>query len=230
MNHSSQSGLTLDDAVRYSHLLTESWEVDNELDWVDIVGNDNELSLLVLDERDDVVQTELDVLWLWGLLWSRSVLGSLSNLGQTLLLLGPGLWSVCVEQLEELSGSVLVQSVLELGKRGRNLQSLVENLLLSLQLNVLWPFDESRKVLLWLDVLSDTEVSSSLLDQRVLGGLLRSCLLGWEWGLGGFRRLEKVSIRVQDSEPRRPVTASSSRIHIAQTVSYNFVGLATFFR
>lgn len=172
MDNSSQPGLALDDAIRHSHLLAECWEVDDEFDRVDIVSNDDELGLLVLDERDDVVEPELDSLWLGGLLWGGSVLGGLGDLGESLLLLSTGLRSVGVEEFEELGGGILVQGVLELGKCRWDLEPLVEDLLLTLKLDVFRPFHEPREVLLWLHILSDTKVSGSLLNERVLWSLL----------------------------------------------------------
>jgi hypothetical protein len=78
---------------------------------------------------------------------------------------------------------------LELGNRGRDLESLVEDDLLSLESDVCGPLDESGQVSLGGDVptckrgqrgrptcrekkrLTDTEGSASLLEKRVLGGL-----------------------------------------------------------
>jgi hypothetical protein len=109
---------------RDTHLPAESGEEDDELDRVNIVGNDNELSLLALDKGNDVVESVLGVDGLLGLLGGRlvSLLGLGLGLGQetSLLLLG-GLGLVLVEELEELRSSVLVQGVGELGDRGGDL-------------------------------------------------------------------------------------------------------------
>jgi hypothetical protein len=77
-----------------------------------------------------------------------------SSLLETSLLLLLGLRTVLVSKLEELSGSVLVEGIRELGDRGRDFQALVENDFLTLEANVLGPFDEAGQVLLGLDILT----------------------------------------------------------------------------
>lgn len=51
---------------------------------------------------------------------------------------------------------------------GRNLQSLEENSLLTLNANVLGPLDEAGQVSLGLDVTTDSKVTSILLEQGAL--------------------------------------------------------------
>jgi hypothetical protein len=80
-----------------------------------------------------------------------------------------------VHQLEELSGGVLVQNVGELVESWGNLKTLVKDLLLALELNVVRPLDKARDITLGLDILTNTKVLGGLLDQWVgssLGGLL----------------------------------------------------------
>lgn len=140
VNDCSETGLVLNDDVRDTHLsLTQgrvsrcnakrqyprmthlpakSGQEDDQLDRVDVVGNDDQRSLLGLDEGDTVVQT---VLGEQGLL--RVLGGGLVTLGglglglleETSLLLLLGLGLVLVQELEELGSGVLVQGVAELG-------------------------------------------------------------------------------------------------------------------
>jgi hypothetical protein len=110
---------------RDTHLAAESGEEDDKLDRVNIVGNDDEVGLLLLDETDNVVETVLGKARLLGVLGGRlvSLLGLGLGLGQEtrlLLLLGFGL--VLVEELEELGGGVLVEGVRELGNCGGDLR------------------------------------------------------------------------------------------------------------
>jgi len=51
----SESGFAFDDAVRDVHFSAQSWQVNDDFDWVDIVGDNDELSLFSLDEVDDLV-------------------------------------------------------------------------------------------------------------------------------------------------------------------------------
>jgi hypothetical protein len=65
--------------------------------------------------------------------------------------------------------------VSELVKSRRDLETLVDDLLLTLKLDILRPLDETRDITLGLDILTDTKVLGGLFEQRVgssLGGLL----------------------------------------------------------
>lgn len=103
VNDSSETGLALDDGVGNTHLAAEGGKEDDKLDGVDIVGDEDERSLLVLDKADDVVQTELGGIGLLGDILLLLALGDGGSLlGQALLLLGLGLRAVLVEELESL--------------------------------------------------------------------------------------------------------------------------------
>ena len=142
----TETSLTLDDGVRDTHLAAKGGKEDDEFDRVDIVGDDNEVRLLVLDQRNDVVQSRLDEEGLLRLVRLLAIgeVGSLGLEANLLLLLRLSL--VLVEETEELSGSVLVEDVSELSDRGRSLETLVEDNLLSLETNVLGPLDEASQV------------------------------------------------------------------------------------
>lgn len=196
MDDGAEASLGLDDNIRHTHLAAESREEDDELNRVDIVGNDNEVRLLGLDEGDGVVEPVLDVhrllgVLVLGLLGLGGGLGSSINAGLLLLL---GLGAVLVQKLEQLGRRVLVKGVVELSDSGRDLEALVEDDLLALEADVFGPLDKASKVRLVLDVLTDTKVARAGLEERVLrdrlglaarskgscGGLLSG--LGF-WGL-----------------------------------------------
>jgi hypothetical protein len=169
VDKSTESGLTLDNSVRDTHLSAEGREEDNELDGVDIVGNEDEVGLLVLNQRDNMVETVLHNVGLLGdVLLVLAGGDSLGLLGESLLLLLLSLGSVLVEELEGLGSGVLVQGVGELSERRRNLESHAQNLLLSLESNVLGPLDESGEVSLRLDGLTNAVRLGLLLKERVL--------------------------------------------------------------
>lgn len=169
MDNSTQTSLALDDGVRDAHLTAQSGKEDDQLNGVDVVGDQNQRSLLVLDQADNVVETVLDVV---GLLADVLLLLALSNSGgltvETLPLLDLGLRAVLVEELEGLGSGVAVQGVLELGDGRGDLEAHVQDLLLALKTNILRPLDEAGQVALRLDVLADTEVTGALLDEGVL--------------------------------------------------------------
>lgn len=169
MDNGTETSLALDDGVRDTHLAAESGQEDNQLNGVNVVGDEDKRSLLVLNETDNVVQTVLDVV---GLLADVLLLLALSDSGgltvETLLLVGLGLRAVLVEELEGLGSGVAVQGALELSDRRGDLETEVQDLLLALQTDVLGPLDEAAEVALGLDVLADTEVAGTSLDERVL--------------------------------------------------------------
>lgn len=174
VDKSTDGSLGLDNDIRNTHLAAKSGEEDDELDGVNVSGDDNERSLLGLDQSNAVVETVLDEERLLAVSLGVSLLAVSNVVGgsiKTSLLLLLGLGAVLVEELEEVSGGVLVKGVGELSDRGGDLQALVEDDLLALETNVLGPLDEAGKVTRRLDVLADTEVTGALLEQRVLGGL-----------------------------------------------------------
>ena len=169
MDNRAESRLALDDGIRDTHLSAECWDEDNQLNWVNIVGDEDQRSLLVLDQANDVVETVLDGVWLLAdIFLLLAFLDGGGLLQQSLLLLSLALGSVLVEKLESLAGSVAVEDVLELGNRRWDLQAEVEDLLLALQTDILGPLHHAREVSSGLDVLADTEVTGLLLNKRVL--------------------------------------------------------------
>lgn len=169
VDNGTQTSLALDDSVRDTHLTAESGKENNQLNGVNVVGNQDERGLLVLDKTNNVVKTVLDVVRLLAdvlLLLALSDSGGLTV--ETLLLLDLGLRTVLVEELEGLGSGVPVEGVLELGDGWGNLEAEVQDLLLALQTDVLGPLDETAKVTLGLDVLANAEVTGASLDERVL--------------------------------------------------------------
>ena len=69
----AETRLALDDDVGDTHLAAERGEEDDELNGVDIVGDDDERRLLGLDERNTVVETVLDEEGLLGVLHVKRV-------------------------------------------------------------------------------------------------------------------------------------------------------------
>ena len=60
----AEGSLSLDEAVWDVHLLAEGGEPDDQLDGLNVVGDGDELGLLVLNELGDVVESELEVVGL----------------------------------------------------------------------------------------------------------------------------------------------------------------------
>jgi len=174
MNKLTEVSLATDEAEGDTLLSAESGQVNNELDGVNIVGDDNHLSLVLLDKGGHVVETELEVHGLVTLLRLTSFSFSLQSSG----LLGLGLRSVLGEQFKELGSLVLLESLAELVDGGGHLQSLHQDSLLSLNSNVARPFDETGKVTLGLDIASKSEVLNSLLEERTIAGAGGGASLG----------------------------------------------------
>jgi hypothetical protein len=218
VNERAESGLALDDGIRDTHLAAESWQEDDQLNGVNIVGDEDQSGLLVLNQTDDMVETVLGSIWLLAdILLLLALLDGGGLLQQTLLLLGLALRAVLVEKLEGLGGGVAVKDVLELSNRGWDLETEVQDLLLALQTDVFGPLHHAGKVSAGLDVLTDTIVAGTLLDERVLPFVSKKSLTGrdknlpWEPSLilhqlsTGGMGLEQPSFRLWEAiiEKRR---------------------------
>jgi len=167
----SESGLGLDDAERHVFLAAESRQPADELDRIDIMSDDDELGLLLLNQISDVVETELDD--------ARSLSLDVLLVGfvsETLLLFSLSLRSQLLQQSRKLRELGLVAGVLELRDRRRDLEALQQDALLALEADVLRPFDETSQVSLRLDITSNTEVASTLLEDWALLHLRGSVL------------------------------------------------------
>ena len=60
----AEGGFSLDEAVGDVELSAEVGQPDDQLNGVDVVGNDDQLGLLLLDELGDVVESELEMVGL----------------------------------------------------------------------------------------------------------------------------------------------------------------------
>lgn len=170
VNDSSETGFAFNNGIRNTHFPAQGRKEDDQLNGINIIWDENQARLLVLNQANNVIQTILDDIRLFGdVFFLLSVLDGHSLLGQTLLLLSLGLRTILVEETEDLGGEGLVEDVLELSDRRRDLQTEVEDLLAALEKNILRPFHHARKVSSRLDVLTDTEVAWTLLNERILG-------------------------------------------------------------
>ena len=222
---SSETSLALHDGVRDTHFAAESGQEDDELDRVNIVRDQDQRSLLCLDESDDVIETVLDgVRLLAHILLLLSLGDSGGLLVQTLLLLRLRLRSVLVEELEHLRSGVTVEGVGELGDGRRDFETHIEDLALALETDVLGPLHHAREVATGLDVLADAEVAAALLDERVLRKSVRdaSC------DIGGMRRTHLFLLLARAGFPLRErrgsdLLACFGRLSLRRTVSQLFI-------
>lgn len=154
----TQASLTLDDHVRDAHLDAQGRKPDNQFNRVDIVSNDNQLSLLGFNKGGDVAQTKFDNLR--GLRVDGLVLGlgSGSSL-KTFLLLGNSLRAITGQKTEQSGSARLIKSFGELVNARRDLQALLEDGLLTLEADVLRPLHIAGQITRWLDGAADLEVT-----------------------------------------------------------------------
>ena len=171
----AETSLALDNDIGDTHLAAQGGEEDDELDGVNVVGDDDEGRLLRLNQGDGVVETVLDEEGLLGVLHQQRINGTkqshsmdetylrlsllllsgcLCNGVKASLLLLLGLGAVLVQELEQLRSGVLVERVRELGNGRGDLETLAEDDLLALKADVFWPLHEACEVLLGLDVLA----------------------------------------------------------------------------
>ena len=65
MDELAEFGLSSDEAVRNVHFSAESGDPDNELDGINIVGNDNKLGFSLFNQLCDMVKSEFEMEGLW---------------------------------------------------------------------------------------------------------------------------------------------------------------------
>jgi hypothetical protein len=210
VDESTKTSLTLNNAVRDIHLAAESRQVQDKFDGVNIISNDDELSLLGLDQSNNVVQTILDDNGLFRFNLLALSLGS-SSTTKTLLLLSSGFGSVLGSELEELGSSVLVQNLGELVDGWWNLEALVQDLLLTLKTNILGPLDKTREITLGLDILTDAKVAATLLNKRVGGCLGGGLALDGVWG-GSNLLASRLLCRGLVIEEKKPILVTRKQL------------------
>jgi len=159
--------LTSNNAVGDAFLLAEGWQEGHHLNWLDITSDGDQFSFTFFNQGGDVVETEFEVDWLWTNV--SGLVAALSGLSlglESIFLLRLGLWRVLGEQFHELTLLVLLNGLSEDVKLWWTLESHEKHSLLPLDSDVLWPFDISSQVSNWLDGSTDSEVSSTLLEER----------------------------------------------------------------
>ena len=95
----SKVGLATDEAEGDTLLAAESGKMDDELDGVDVVGNDDKLGLVLLNESGHMVKAKLEV---HGLVTLTCSFASLSLASHSRGLLSAGLRHVLGHQFNEL--------------------------------------------------------------------------------------------------------------------------------
>ena len=174
----TKAGLALDNAVWDVELPAESWEPNDDFEWVDIVGDDDEAGLLGLDKGGDILDTVSEGLASGESGWGKGLLGSLSSSLEAGLLLGLGLWAVLLEELEDLDSSSLVKGLAEVVHWWWDLKALAEDLALALKADILWIDNLGGGLGDWSGGLVGEEVIA-LLDIAIKDNLFWSCATSW---------------------------------------------------
>jgi len=103
VNQLANTGFTLDNAVWDSHLFAQGWKAENDLNWFNIVGNDDKLSFLLLNHAGNGLDTASQHKWfLRGLIGLAFVTFS-STCYETNFFLLLGLWLVLLGKTEQSS-------------------------------------------------------------------------------------------------------------------------------
>ena len=81
-------------SVRNIHLSAQGWKVDDNFNWVDIVGDNDKLGLFSFNEVDDFVDTAGQSSWslAWGIWLSGS--SGFSSGDESFFFLGFVFWSI----------------------------------------------------------------------------------------------------------------------------------------
>lgn len=164
----AEAGLVLDDGVGDLLGAAEGGHPHDELDGVDVGGDDDEAGGVLLDGAGDFLEAGGE--GEGGLGGDGLTLGgdlSLGGGGEALLAGLGGLRLVLLEELEEVGAGGAVEGLLELVDGSRDLHAALEDALLALEGDELGPAHEARDVALVGGVAVDTEV---LRAGDVLGG------------------------------------------------------------
>lgn len=175
----TEAGLALDNAVWDVELPAESWEPNDDFEWVDIVGDDDEAGLLGLDKGGDILDTVGKGLATSEGGWGEGLLRSLGSGLEAGLLLGLGLWAVLLKELEDLDSSGLVKGLVEVVHWWWDLKALAEDLALALKADILWEDNLGSGFSNWSGGLVGEEVIA-LLDITIEDdSLLSGCATSW---------------------------------------------------
>ncbi len=173
VNQPSQIGSSSNETVWNVHLSAKSWKPDDELNWVDVAGNDNQFGFSLLYKFSDMVQTEFKVEWSGlfdSFFYDKNKFTfslELSFLGKSFLLLLAIFRRVLLQKLEEDFALIFLEGSGELSDGGWYFQSGKKDSFLSLESDVFGPFHESGQISGWLDVVTESEVSRPLFKKRV---------------------------------------------------------------
>ncbi len=158
------------------------WKPEDELDWIDIGGNDDQLGFLLFDQSGDVVESALEEVGslLLDLLFVDFVLGLFLESFSLLLLV---LRLVLLQKGEKSLLLVRAESVRELVDDCWDLESVEEDFSLPLKQDVLWPLNVPRQVSFLLDVVADFVISLLGLEEILILRDFLVFLLGLYHGL-----------------------------------------------
>jgi hypothetical protein len=110
----TESSFAFDNAVWNIHFSAQSWKINNDFDWINIVGNQNQLSLFPFDQVNDFVDSGSELSFSGGWLVGFSFGSCLSSGDEFSFFVGFGFWSVFCGQFKNLGGVLFVQSLVEL--------------------------------------------------------------------------------------------------------------------
>jgi len=188
----SESSLVSNNGVRDVEGLAEGREENNSLDGVDVASDEDQLSSFLLNKVSNVVETEFKgdgLISLFILLILSLVSGSVSESVGFLL---SGLRGILSQNFVELRSGGLVKGIEELSDGSGDLKSSEKNSLLSLNLNVSGPSNESSLDNSGSNGVSESVVSLLRLSERVLLGQLLDLRLSENSSLLSFLDLTKL--------------------------------------
>ena len=178
VDEGTEPSLAFDDAIGDSHFAAQGGQPDDQFDGINVVGNDDELSLFGFDEGGDVVESVFDGQRFLSLVESLTGSFGSGSDSQTLLLLNFAFGLVFVEEAEQGGGRVLVQSASELVDGGGDLQTTLQNGTLTLQTNIFGPFDITSQIAFTReDILTNRKVTRSLFEEGITNSLGSDVLL-----------------------------------------------------
>jgi hypothetical protein len=212
----AKASFALENAKRHAHLAAEGRKPDDKLNGVDIVGNDDKLGLAGFDEGGDVFEAEFEHTGL-GRFISFGFSGFFGLFKEALLLFFAGFRGVFGKKLEELGGSVFVESIVgKLSNHRGNFEAFFQDGALALMADISRPAFDTAQITSGLDALTDAKVAGGGFEEvgdgrleiggAVAGGLFGGGFLGA--GFDGSTQMFAFGTRLGEKKDTNVVGAS----------------------
>jgi len=108
----SESSSSFDKAEWNLLLSTKRWKVAHQLNWINVVSHDDKFCLSFFNKVCDMVETILEVIWLWtDMILLVSTLSGFSLTLESKILFFPGLWCVLSKESKKIGSLISINGL-----------------------------------------------------------------------------------------------------------------------